>query len=77
MLLDKDGKIEKIIHLTPLWVFSRVYVGSKLASSVLDPANIDVEKLNELKKLSRGALQFRSSPPGIPAPSEFRRMVGA
>jgi hypothetical protein len=77
VLLDTEGAIEAIHHLTPLWVFPREYVSSRFAESVLDPANVDVEVLNALQRQARGALKFKQSPPGIPAPSEFPRFVAA
>ena len=77
VLLDKDGEIEVIHHLTPLWVFAKEFVGSKMADSIFDPVNKDVKAFNELKKSQRGALRFSLHPPSVPAPSHFPRMVAA
>ena len=77
VFLDNEGVIESIHHLTPLWVFASEYVGSKLADSALDPENIDIEALNALQSLQRGALRFAQSPPGIPKPARCKRMVAS
>jgi hypothetical protein len=76
ILLDFDGEIEAIHHVPPLWVFPRKYTSTKSAESALDPANQrpDLNRLNFTK--STGS-RFSKSPPGIPAPKEFRRYVSA
>jgi hypothetical protein len=76
VMLDEDGKIEAIHHLTPLFVFPRQYVNTKTAMSRLDPANRK-SSLNLLQEASRGYAKFAASPPGLPAPSAFPRFVGA
>lgn len=79
VFLDSKGAIESIHHLKPLWVFASEYVGSKLADSALDPDNVDIEALNQLQSLQRrsSALKFDQSPPGIPTPTRFSRMVAS
>lgn len=75
ILLDDQGEIESIRHLTPLWVFPRTYVLTKFAESQMDPAN-QVAKLNSIKS-PRGSGRHLKSPPGLPAPTTFKRYVAA
>jgi hypothetical protein len=61
-------------HLTPLFVFARKYVNTKLASSKLDPGNLR-EDYNAIVVGKYGHKAFAKSPANIPAPTTFDRYV--
>jgi hypothetical protein len=73
--LAKGGGFS-VHHLTPLFVFARKYVSTKLASSKLDPANLKKD-LNDIVVGKYGHKAFAKSPPNIPAPQTFKRYVAS
>ena len=76
VLLDDEGEIESIHHMSPLFVFPRKYVNTKFAESTLDPANKLPTNLMEKHDLVRRGF-IKESPHGIPAPTPFERYVAA
>jgi hypothetical protein len=62
--------------LTPLFVFPRKYVSTKMAESRLDPNN-RVQQLNNLQHSVYGSKRIVGNPPDILAPTNFPRYVTA
>jgi hypothetical protein len=76
VILGDNGHVAAIHHLTPLFVYPRKYVSTRMAQSAIDPANLR-ESNNELTHFSRGAKRFQISPQDLPTPLDFPRYVAA
>ena len=77
VIVDAENQsILNIHHLPPLFVFPRKHVLTSFAQSLLDPSNRHDEKKNAFN-IHRGGHKKVNAPPGLPAPTEFKRFVAA
>jgi hypothetical protein len=78
--LKWDGtacKIVSVHRLKPLFVLPRTYLSTRMAESILDPANVN-EELNALEAMAKGSSLFRQTPYGVKGnKGNFPRLVAA
>jgi len=64
-------------RMKPLFVLPRAHLNTRMAESILDPANAN-EALNALEDMSKGSTLFRQTPFGVPRRrGHFPRLVAA